>query len=490
MLRYIIGYTIIFDAQPLRSCSQTPEMYKITYKLRTAAINKKTGEAPVSLVYRTQNPKSEFVKATGESCKPEWLDTGKGKVKRSDLRAAEKNARIAELTHEVELVARRVFSEYGTYNAQRVSYWVEELRSFDEAVDAAMPELDAQTSVDIDIVKQRIRHLEQELQAERDVLKALLFVRDGHEEETPTDLFTARITELMARRGVRLKPATRRNYGTLINLVAAFNSRLDFMTVKLTTLNDFQNWLIHHKRYKNQSVNNYLTKFKAVIKEFADELDINIAYFAKFKPLPDLANENIIVLTAEEIQEIEALDVRKYKVMAAVLDQFLFCHETGLRHSDINKVGRGAIEDMPDGDGRLVGKKLLRIQTQKGSKQIIVPLTDKALAILARNNHSFPNYTVSSYNQALTSICRRCKTLAHDFTRTHYIGNEAVQETKPKAEFVQSHAARRSFINNALFRGVSESTCATWVGHSDVKMIQQHYRQHETQALAEAHKIL
>ena len=463
-------------------------MYKITYKLRSAATNKKTGEAPVSLVYRTQD--SEFVKATGISCKPLWFDTAKGKVKSQDIRAAEKNARIAELEHEVALVARKVFAEEGTYHAQRVSTWIGELRSFDEAVEEALPEIHAQIGSDIETVKQRIRYLQQELEAEQDVLRSLLFVRDGQEEETPADLFTARIREFMDRRGVRLKPATRHNYGTLINLVTAFNPRLDFMAVKLTTLNAFQNWLIQHKRYKNRSVNNYLTKFKGVIKEFADELNLNIAYFSKFRPLPDLANENIIVLTSEEIQEIEALDVRKYEVMAAVQDQFLFCHETGLRHSDINKVGRGAIEDMPEGDGRLVGRKLLRIQTQKGSKQIIVPLTDKALAILERNNHSFHNYSVSSYNQALTSICRRCKTLEYPFTRTHYVGNEAVQETKLKAEFVQSHAARRTFINNALFRGVSESTCATWVGHSDVKQIQQHYRQREAQALAEAHKIL
>lgn len=464
-------------------------MYKITFKLRAAATNKKTGEAPISLVYRYQD--GEFVKATGESSKPQWFDTTKGRVKSADPHAGIKNAKIAALTARVERAAKTTFTGNGHYDADDVSWWLAEHERTDkELQEIVIPELTQKVTSDIDKVRARIAVLEADLAEERANLRWLLLGTPGEAETGPIDHFTDRITEFMSRRGVLQKPATKHNYASLIKLVQAFNSRLDITEVNLKVLNSFQTWLVEKKGYKNQSVNNYVTKFKAILKEFADELNMNLAYFVKFRPLPDLANENIIILGAEEIQEIENLDVSKYKVMAAVRDQFVFAHETGLRHSDINKVGRGAIEDMPDGDGRLVGRKLLRIQTKKGSKQIIVPLTDKALAILARNNHSFHNYTVSSYNQALTSICRRCKSLTHDFTRTHYVGNEAVQETKAKAEFVQSHAARRSFINNALLRGVSESTCATWVGHSDVKMIQQHYRQHETQALAEAHKIL
>ena len=434
---------------------------------------------------------AERLFAAGVSCKAKDFDTSKGRVKSADPHAGIKNAKIAALTARIERAAKTSFTNHGHYDADDVAWWLAEHERIDkELQEVVIPELTQKVTSDIEKVRARIAALEAELAEEKTNLRWLLLGIPGETEAGPIDYFTDRITEFTARRGVLLKPATRHNYTSLIKLVTAFNSRLDITEVNLKVLNSFQTWLVEKKRYKNQSVNNYVTKFKAILKEFADELNMNLAYFSKFKPLPDLANENIIILGAEEIQEIENLDVSKYKVMAAVQDQFVFCHETGLRHSDIKKVGRGAIEDMPEGDGRLVGQKLLRIQTKKGSRQILVPLTPKALAIMERNNHSFHNYTVSSYNQALTSICRRCKTLAHDFTRTHYVGNEEVQEVKPKAEFVQSHAARRTFINNALFRGVSESTCATWVGHSDVKMIQQHYRQREAQALAEAHKIL
>ncbi|MFD2719999.1 tyrosine-type recombinase/integrase [Hymenobacter monticola] len=463
-------------------------MYKITFKLRKAATNKKTGEAPVSLVYR-YGP-SEFVTATGVSCKPQDFNTGAGKVKASDSLAAERNARIAQVTKEVELVARRAYRKNGSYDAKTVKYHLDTSRAVDVAVDAALPEIREEITVDIEGVRKRIAQLEAELAAERELLDTLLWLNNEEEQSAPVDSFTARIDEFLSRKGATVTPTTARNYRGLQKLITAFRPRLDITQVSLATLNEFQNWLIEVKRCKNQSINAYTTQFKAVLKEFADELNINLSFLLKFKPVADKANENIVILSAPELADMKALDLSKWEVMREVREQFLFCHETGLRHSDLPRVRQSSIEEMPAGDGRLVGHKLLRLATQKKGKQIIVPLTSEALEILARNNHQFPAIKLRNYNQALESIARRCPSLQAEFVRTHYSGNRSSEEIKPKCEFVQSHAARRTFINNALLRGVSESTVARWVGHADVKMIQNYYSQRDMQALNEAHKIL
>lgn len=491
-----MGYIVIFESQSIPSPYPVQKMYKIAFKLRTANINKTTGEAPVSVKYIYEDTERLF--AASVSCKPKDFDVKKGLVKSSDSFSAEKNEQIARVVACVERAVREAREYGGVITGAQVVHAYKYLAKAEEQLNNELvPAFRDALNTGVDVVNARIAWLKNELAMEEKKLHVLLTEGnrvagqpEGIDANVKLDLFTNRITEFVARREAIYTAGTKRMYMNLSKLVKEFNSNLDITEVNLKVLNSFQIWLVKVKGRKNGTVNTYVTNFKAILNEFADELGINLAFYKKFKPMADLANENIIILTAEEIQEIEEMDVSRWKVKSAVREQFVFCHETGLRHSDLNKVVLGAVEDMPAGDGHHIGHKRLRIATKKGKKQIIVPLTQKALDILERNNFSFQFYELRNYNQALESIARCCKTLQYDFTRTHYSGSEEIQETKKKCEFVQSHAGRRTFINNALLKGVSESTVATWVGHADVAMIQKHYSHREVQAQAEAHKIL
>jgi integrase len=474
-------------------------MYKITFKLRTAATSKKTGEAPVSILYRYDS--TEFVKATGVSCKPQDFDTKKGRVKGSDLQARDKNKLISEVLGDIEGAAKACSLTDRIPTASNVQAQMkahadlisafDERRALNSDQRAELEEREEQAEEfrfqqDLEKAQAWVARAEQELDDARSWLKILT----GENTVEVKNLFTTRIDDLLNRKSPRPKPATIKGYESLKQLVAGYNPRLDIRKVSLTTLNEFQNWLIEVKHLKNQSINNYTTKFKAVLKEFADELDMNLAWLHKFKAVSDVANENIVVLTDSELADIESIDLSKWKVMSEVREQFLLCVETGLRHSDLDKIRPTSVEDMERGDGQLLSYKQLRIATEKKQKQIIVPLTPTALKILERNNYHFPIYHLRNYNQAIESIARRCPTLQGEFIRTHYSGHKRTEEVLRKAEFVTSHAARKTFINNALLKGVSESTVARWVGHADVKMIQKYYSQRDRQAAAEAHKIL
>lgn len=53
--------------------------------------------------------------------------------------------------------------------------------------------------------------------------------------------------------------------------------------------------------------------------------------------------------------------------------------------------------------------------------------------------------------------------------KTYFRGNERIDEVKPKYDFICTHTGRRSFICNALSKGISPHIVMKWTGHNDYK---------------------
>ena len=53
-----------------------------------------------------------------------------------------------------------------------------------------------------------------------------------------------------------------------------------------------------------------------------------------------------------------------------------------------------------------------------------------------------------------------------------------------------SHVARKTFVENAVAKGVELIAIAEWLGHSDTQMLQKHYAHKGQIAKREAHKLL
>ena len=49
---------------------------------------------------------------------------------------------------------------------------------------------------------------------------------------------------------------------------------------------------------------------------------------------------------------------------------------------------------------------------------------------------------------------------------TRYKGGKRIDEVHPKFELIGTHAARRTFICNALQLGISPTTVMQWTGHA------------------------
>ena len=71
-------------------------------------------------------------------------------------------------------------------------------------------------------------------------------------------------------------------------------------------------------------------------------------------------------------------------------------------------------------------------------------------------------------NRVLKDICKECG-IDSPVKITRYKGAVRTDEVKKKWETIGTHAARRTFVVNALQMGVSPTVVMSWTGHSDYK---------------------
>ena len=71
-------------------------------------------------------------------------------------------------------------------------------------------------------------------------------------------------------------------------------------------------------------------------------------------------------------------------------------------------------------------------------------------------------------NAELKELCKLAD-ISELVRKTFYKGNERRDVTSPKYELVSAHTGRRSFICNALAKGISVNVVMQWTGHADYK---------------------
>ena len=71
-------------------------------------------------------------------------------------------------------------------------------------------------------------------------------------------------------------------------------------------------------------------------------------------------------------------------------------------------------------------------------------------------------------NRGLMEICKACG-IDRPIRLVSYHGAQRIDKVEPKWALVGTHAARRTFVVNALQMGISPTTVMQWTGHSDYK---------------------
>lgn len=190
----------------------------------------------------------------------------------------------------------------------------------------------------------------------------------------------------------------------------------------------------------------------------------NMAY-KTFKPTLKSTQKKVIYLTKEELARIRGYEIPEDKsYLEAVRDVFFFCCFSGLRHSDVYNLRRNDVK----GDH-------IEVTTVKTADSISIDLNKVTRELLDKyKDFDFPGNKVlpviknQPMNRDLKELCKLAG-IDDEIRITTYKGNQRIDEIKKKHELVGTHTGRRTFIVNALSRGIAPNVVMKWTGHSDYK---------------------
>lgn len=302
----------------------------------------------------------------------------------------------------------------------------------------------------------------------------------------------------------QLKTGSIRQYAALRRLVEAWRPGVKMDALDCDGLADFFDYVRRVRMVRDSTLEAYHGKMVTFMR-WATEEGLNTCRdFERFRTKVRKVRNPVVFLTWEELMrvwhyeippegtEVELVDpltgrhyakrVRKARQLARVRDFFLFCCFTSLRYSDAHRLRRIDV----DGD-------CVRLTTQKTSKPLTIELNKYARAVLERyacedlGGYALPRVTAPVVDGRVKDLGELCG-INTPVTETYYRGGERQDETLPKFMRMGSHTGRRTFICNALMKGIVPQVVMKWTGHSDYSSMRPYIDVAET-AKAEAMKL-
>ena len=217
---------------------------------------------------------------------------------------------------------------------------------------------------------------------------------------------------------------------------------------------------------KNSTIDKKLGYLKWFLKWATDKgYNTNLAY-RTFKPTLKSTQKKVIYLSKDELKTIMAMDLTGENIyLEPIRDIFMFCCFSSLRYSDASSLKWNDVKD-----------NHIEVTTVKTADSISIEINNMMRNILEKyrsvqdkkKNLVFPYYTNQAMNRDLKKLCK-LSGINEEIRITSYKGNERIDEIKEKWELVGTHTGRRTFIVNALSRGIAPNVVMKWTGHSDYK---------------------
>ena len=280
------------------------------------------------------------------------------------------------------------------------------------------------------------------------------------------ELFNSRIYKLI---GKDLKKVTYRKYvESFVHLKSFIKTCFkanDFKLkdLKLNFLNEYEYYLKTQKRLEQSTINKAIQRFRKVI-QFALEqeyIDKNPFIGYKAKRL----QKEVIYLTEDELKSLENYDFSQTRLQQ-VKDLFVFCCYTGLAFKEMSNLKPEHIVKGFDGN------KWIKMNREKTSKPLMIPLLPKALYIISKYQSeeklfpSISNQRFNSYLKEIADIIGLKKNLTH-------------------------HIARKTFASTVLlFNDVPMEIVSELLGHSKISTTQDYYAKIVNKKLSETMKGL
>jgi integrase len=270
-----------------------------------------------------------------------------------------------------------------------------------------------------------------------------------------------------AKNGVR--PGSITIYRTTLRHVLDYEKAsgkpITFANTDTTFFDNFLTYLRSHG-FVDATVHKYVKSFKSFLLWASEKRGIDVHPAFKFRMALKLKTDSDhIALTEREIHAIETLDTGANTRFAKARDLFLLQCYTGLRYSDAVLLTEQHIRGAE-----------IQIDTVKTRQALKIPLHPNVSAILARHGGMAPKLSNQRANEYLKEVCKSAG-LTDTVSRMAYRGAKREENRQPKYECVGTHTGRRTFVTNALQRGISADSIRKATGHKDLKSFDKYVRQ-------------
>ena len=294
------------------------------------------------------------------------------------------------------------------------------------------------------------------------------------------------------------KPGTLKVYTGLANHLSHFEEtkgiKITFSNIDIPLLRSFQGFLAVERKRKNEETGKFLvihamnnisiakqiSTLKTILNYARSIYKIKVNQdYRDFKVARMDSNFEVIALTGDELEQIANFDVSGSKRLERIKDVFLFSCYTSLRFSDLLDLKWEHINWR---------KKTIEKNAVKTGQRLLIPLIPQSYAILQKYQQKqapFPLPMIS--NQKLNDGIKQLAKDAEINSRVEIVreyGKTKKSETFQKWQILSIHSGRKTFITDALSRGISPQDVMSISGHAQWKSFRRYYeitdkRKHE-----------
>lgn len=243
--------------------------------------------------------------------------------------------------------------------------------------------------------------------------------------------------------------------------------KLTFENIDLGFYNKFLEYQTADLKQSPNTIGKMITNLKVFLREAYEEGKTanNVFTHRKFKTIN--FQSDTVYLDWDEIKEMQALNLITSPRLERVRDMFVIGCYTGLRFSDLVRIGPNNIND-----------GMIELKQQKTGGVVFIPITNDVLTLLEKYEFKMPKISNQKFNDYLGKVAENCELLKKEITTVTIKGGIKTPVTKPKHDFVSSHTARRSFATNEYKAGdltVNEIMAIT--GHKTEKAFYKYIRE-------------
>lgn len=267
-------------------------------------------------------------------------------------------------------------------------------------------------------------------------------------------------------------PNTIKNYVNALNHLKSFSSNkkdfLEFSKIDGKFYDLYKSYLIDEAKLTNNTVSKQFKVLK-VFMNYATDNGLNTKLdYNKFKS-PEVEGE-IVFLSWKELMRLYNKKI-KNKALVKVRDVFCFECFTGLRYSDIQNLNKDSVVN---------GFLHVNIMKKREKKIVTVPLISFAKEIITKyskdnSRNLFPVISNQKMNEYLKEVGKLAK-IKEPVIIVQYQGAKRIEKVFPKYEVLTTHVGRKTFITNALDRGVTPEVIMSITDHSTHRAFKRYYK--------------